>query len=55
MICKDPSKLWTISQMMHEVTAAVHQLSPKKKAQVRVHLRKVYNLPAKPEPDLYEN
>jgi hypothetical protein len=37
------------------VASAIERMSPKEKAELRVQLRKHYNLPAKPEKDLREN
>jgi hypothetical protein len=55
MICKDESKLWTLPQICRETSEAIRRLSEKQKAELRVHLRQVYNIPAKPEPDLWKN
>jgi hypothetical protein len=49
MIQRDESKLWTLSQMCHEVSAAISKLSEYEKAKLRVSLRKCYGLPQERE------
>ncbi len=55
MIQRDESKLWTTSQAVREMSDAIRRLSEKQKAELWVHLRRAYNIPAQPEPDLWEN
>jgi len=48
-------KCVTCSDLAELVTAAVQEMSPKEKAQLRMSLRKEHQLPYVPEPDLWVN
>jgi len=45
----------TCAELAEMLTAAIMELSPKEKAELRVELRKTYDMPAQPEPDLWMN
>ena len=45
----------TCAELAEMLTAAIMELSPKAKAELRVELRKTYDMPAQPEPDLWMN
>jgi len=45
----------TCEEMFDLLEAAIKEMSPREKAQLRVELRKTNGLPAQPEPDLWVN
>ena len=46
---------YTCDELVKMFTAAIKRMSPKEKAQLRVELRKTFDTPPQPEPDLWMN
>src|SRR5205823_14222129 len=46
---------YTCEEMMLDMLAAIKEMTPREKAQIRVELRKDFGMPAQPEPDLWMN
>jgi hypothetical protein len=45
----------TCEEILDMLEAAIKEMSPREKAQLRVELRRTYGLPAQPAPDLWTN
>ena len=43
---------YTCEEMMLDMLAAIKEMTPREKAQIRVELQKSFDMPAQPEPDL---
>ncbi len=46
---------YTCEEMMLDILAAIKEMTPREKAQIRVELQKSFDMPAQPEPDLWMN
>ena len=46
---------YTCEEMVLDILAAIKEMTPREKAQIRVELRKDFGMPAQPEPDLWVN
>jgi len=52
---KNEENLWTMKECFQEVSEVLDRLNEREKAELRVQLRKRFNLPEQPEPLLEKN